>query len=390
MPAATEIPLEIRPSNMDALADCAGRAQLEREVRRVVPAIEEVLAAEEAELGSDAHEACRRILRAVLFEADGEPRGHGSWRPIYDVMAAMKARFPNIDSWTWACVRRAVDFVLALIVKHEISPENVLLEHRLDGTVVGIERGGTADVVLVIPFKRLLVLDFKFGFLAQDHSEVHGQLGVYAAMAAATFRAEEVVIFLVQPRMIDEVERVTSATFDAAVLRNRSEWSRAVAVRAADPEAELTPTWRACQHCKALPFCPAALEVIMKARDAIEKGIMPTTADAWGILIRAAKIAGRFQEKAEKLAKEHIARGGSATGFEIGPGTVERVLPDPLAVFDALRAKDESLTSAFWKAAKVSRASLDREVGAERTAYEHLLIEVPRAGSLREVKKAAG
>jgi hypothetical protein len=294
----------------------------------------------------------------------------------------------EVDGWTWRCACDCVRFALALVEKHGIKPDGVLTEQWLDGSPFGITRGGTADLVLVVPFRKVILVDWKLGFLAQDSAEEHDQAATYAVMAASSYQAEDVLVYLYVPR-VEESARATAASFDVRTLRATADWSRRVAAAARDPDAELSPSWRACEHCRALPFCPAAKDAIVKAREALESNIVPTTPEEWGKLTGLAKLAGKFSDKGIDLAKAELGAGRKVTGWEIGPPTVERVIPNARDAFLLLR-EVPALEMAFWSAAKVSRNELDKQCGSAREKYAHLLVEKTKAGSLREAKGAKG
>jgi RecB family exonuclease len=93
-----------------------------------------------------------------------------------------------LKEWDQRCVADAVTFARALIDKHGIEPEHILVEHRLDGKDLGLVNGGTADLILVVPFRLVVVVDWKFGFIDQEDADEHDQLVAYALMASRTFK----------------------------------------------------------------------------------------------------------------------------------------------------------------------------------------------------------
>ena len=145
----------------------------------------------EADLGTTLHGLAQCAVEAWR---EGMPWG--------DAIAAIcnQATEGQVDEWSVTCLQRALEFVRDLIAKYEIEPENVLTEHWLDMTTFLSARGGTADLVLVIPFKSVIVCDYKFGFINQGDADEHDQTKAYAIAAADTFKVKEVIVFLIQPR----------------------------------------------------------------------------------------------------------------------------------------------------------------------------------------------
>lgn len=364
-------PLEIRPSAFQRLSACPGSAHMEAAVRDLLPELE----SEDASLGTKVHAAVAEFIE----------KGVKLGVPFSELFRPDVQIRHQLDSWSWACVERCVDFALALVAKYEIAPNNILVEHHLDMADLSVERGGTADLILVDPFKQVIVIDWKTGMLVQEDADTHDQLSVYAIAAARTFKVDKVQVYLYQPRA-EESARASAAVFDAAALKSNEAWVRKVSFDAQDPDADLRPSFSACKFCKALAVCPAAKEFVMRASEAIANGLVPTTADAWGDLCQTAKLAGKFGDAGEKLVKDRLKNGEPVSGWEIGPSSVEKAIEDAAACHARVSALGDSYAKGFWEAVKISRPELDKQCGSERTAYADLLIEKTKAGSLRQAK----
>jgi len=362
--------LEIRPSALERLSLCPGSAHMEAAVRETVSDD-----STEATLGSLMHAAVAECIE----------RGVKQGVPFSDLFSSdMQLRYP-LDAWSWTCVERCVDFAVALVSKYEITPDNILVEHKLDGADLGLPNGGTADLILVKPFEFVLIVDWKGGFIVQDDADSHDQLMAYAIMAGRTFNVKSVHVYLYQPRA-EESARATAALFNAAALKSNEAWVRQVAADAQDPDADLRPSFNACKFCKALGVCPAAKEMVMRASEALANGFVPETPEAWGDLAMMAKLAGRFSDKAESLVKERLKAGEPVAGWEIGPGSVEKVIEDASACYSRMVQLGDTYAAGFWKAIKISRPELDKQCGSARAAYEDLLVTRERSGSLRQMK----
>jgi hypothetical protein len=206
----------IRPSFLPILAACPAAAQLSF---YVVEQFGEPAPAAVMDLGSDIHACVMLALLPLVADPEAAP----------DIDAAL-AKFPALSGWDQACVRRCVEFAVALVAKtrHDYPGERVevLLEHHLDGSILGIARGGTADLIIVIPFKHLRVVDWKAGFLDQGEAADHDSLAAYGVMGAATFKTKTVEVYLFQPRAIRP--RASGARFSGVELKTTETWTRSV------------------------------------------------------------------------------------------------------------------------------------------------------------------
>jgi hypothetical protein len=301
----------IRPSALTAIADCPAAPAMQAEY---VNRFGEPPAADEAETGTQVHS-----FVAVAIEAwkAGEEWGQA-------IAGACNAAAANagLDRWSVLCIQRCAEFARFLITKHEVQPENVLVEHTLDMVATGFRRGGTADLVIVVPFFRVIVIDWKAGYLDQGEAADHDQIAAYADAAAATFSAPVVTVYLYQPRA-DKPLRVSGATFDTAVLAKGRAWRLAVTARARVDDPELGPSFAACKHCRALPRCAAAKEWFMRLIEALQVLGDPQDADAWGDLISASKVSEKAAELGIEAGKRHLSAGGSATGWHLQSGGLQ-------------------------------------------------------------------
>ncbi len=317
----------IRPSNLAAIALCPARPTMES---AVVEAEGEPASSEVADLGTDLHARSQRAIDSwKLCQETGE-RG-ALWGDAISLECS-EATEAGIDSWSVFCLQKALEFVRDLIEKHDIHPDNVLTEHRLDMASLGFTQGGTADVVLVVPGKLVIVADFKYGFIDQGDADENDQTQAYAAAAAEMFQCDRVEVYLVQPRA-EKPYRFTGATYDADTLRANRAWTAAVIRRARDPNPELEPGYSQCLYCKALLRCPSSKEFVMRAQEALELIGPPSDADAWGDLAGAAKLALKWGDDAKDRVKAHVVAGGSATGWKLGnPRAIRTITQVPAAL----------------------------------------------------------
>lgn len=320
----------IRPSALGAIAECEGRPLMEA---RVVELDGEPPVSEVADLGTDGH---RRIYEAIeswkLCQETGE---HGAEWGDTIAAACNAATEDGVDGWTVICIQRCLEFARDIITKHGIEPDNVLGEHQLDMASVGFKQlanSGRADLVLVVPGKLVIVVDWKLGFIDQGDATEHDQTQAYAAAAAETFQATEVQVFLVQPRA-PKLHRITGAKYDAQDLRDNRAWTASVLTLARAANPRLTAGYQQCLHCRALTRCPEARRFIMDASEALAALGHPLDADGFGELANAAKTADKFAEVGKDIVKERLLAGGDATGWHLGtPRAIQSVTGVPEAM----------------------------------------------------------
>lgn len=330
-----------RPSNIGRIAACNGQPLMAAAciLRDGAPK-----PAPEANLGSAVH---------ALVEA-GAREAVDSWAASTE-RVCQQARVDGLDSWSIYCIRLTLEFYASLVGKYHIHPDNILVEHRLDMASTGFNRKGTADLVLVVPFELVVIVDLKAGFVDQGDAEDHDQMAVYAAAAAETFKAKKVIVWLWQPRE-KPANRASAAEFDASTLRATTAWSRDVLERSRQPTAELCAGFTQCATCPALRRCPAAKEYIVNAQETLAVLGDPTTPEAWGEAIGAAKLAEKWAETWKETGKAHLIAGGVATGFKLGSGrSIESVANVP----EAMRLlRDAGLEAEAMEAASISAGKL--------------------------------
>jgi len=371
----------IRPSALSAISRCHGRPRMEA---AVVNAYGEPPTSDEANVGTLLHAAVQEVVEHwKLCQETGE-RGAEWGDAIALTINNLGEKHPELSSYDLWCLEFACRYARDLIVKHEVHPDNVLTEQRLDMLDVGIGRGGTADLVLVVPHKRVLVVDWKFGHLESDAADENDQTATYGGAAAATFKVQEVEVHLVQPRA-EKHARATAATFDAKALAAQNAWTRSVVALARNPNPDLRPSYDACKHCRALTRCAAAKEAIVLSSQALELIGKPTDADAWGDLAGMAKLAAKFSENGVDEVKARLQAGGDVTGWKLQPSGNMKICLDPRGVFS--RLEEKGLKEQALAAIKI-------DVGRLTPAAADLVGEFielrPKAASLKPSKVGKG
>ncbi len=389
----------IRPSALSAIAICPGRPTMEAAVERVFGQAEEEAEDDEegeeeapergnvAQLGTEAHAWGETGIRLLAMDRDGKPN---EILPHIDTIIAKlnelhaEPEVTKMDKWTWWCIEFYVRKVHELCVMHDIQPLNILVEHHLTMDGLGFRQGGTSDCILVVPFVKVIVIDFKAGFLDQDDASEHDQLAAYAYGAAKEFSVDQVQVWIVAPRC-DKDRRVSGGAFDAEALRTAGIWIEAITRRARIADPEIVPSYTSCLYCKALTRCNPARSWLMNTQEALTLIGDPTDADEWGRLADAQAIAGRFNKEGKAKVKKHLIGGGQATGWKLGAG---RAIWSLLEVAKAIDFLDEKgFTEMCSNALTIKIGKLSQEA-RDLLEGEKLIEERPSSPSLKPVKGA--
>jgi hypothetical protein len=343
----------IRPSSLAAIAQCPGRPTMEA---AVVNLEGEQPDSPEASMGHQGHEIIGRNIEC--WRLSQEPGGLGkSWDEII-AQAADETAAAGMSSWDSWCVRFCLEFARDLIAKYGIEPENVLVEHRMGMADLGMA-GGTGDLILVVPFKRVIVTDWKLGYVETQSADENDQTQAYGVAAAGEFKTKEVLVYIVTPRA-EKDYRVTSGKFDAKALEESTCWTRAVVARAQSNNQQLAPDYSACVYCRALRQCPAVKEHFVNVQEAIAVLGDPSSPETWGEAIGAAKLAEKWGETWKEAGKAHLMGGGQASGFKLGAGrSIESVanVPEAVRLLREAGMEAEALEAASISAGKLPPAA---------------------------------
>jgi hypothetical protein len=307
--------LFIRPSEVKRLAICNGAAQMQAAHVNRYGAPE---TAPVAAVGTSINEW---VDHGVALWKAGQEWGDA----IAD--ACNNAAASGLNRWDTNCVQTCLEFYRDLITKEEIDPENVLTQHALDMVGFGFTRKGTADLILVVPFREIFIVDLKAGFLDQGDADEHDQIAAYGVAGAETFSVKKVTVMLFQPRN-EKSRRITAGLFEADALRETAEWVREVTEFARFPHAEVVASYTGCNYCKALTTCPVARKYAMKVSEILASPIGPQTSADYGDLANRSKIAEKLGKEGVDVVKKRIAGGGEADGWQLAPSGSTTTLID--------------------------------------------------------------
>jgi hypothetical protein len=283
----------IRPSAIAAFELCPGRPTMEGRICQAIPGWQDKTSAI-AEQGTMAHAVIAQAL-ALMYHS---PVCLAQDQALVHLAGALE----RLEPWSRDAARRSVAYAASLvdIWRSKGYQVTVQIEMHLSGKGIGINRGGTADLVLLCATKHhlaVLVVDWKTGFLDQGEACEHRQLGAYAVMAADKHQPDHMEVHLAQARR----KEFSAGYFDdQAVADIRSAVLAAVSA-AQEEKPPLRPSIDACRYCKALPLCAAARNHIMHAAE--RHALLGTDPTDRAKLAEDAALARRFAEEARELAK---------------------------------------------------------------------------------------
>jgi hypothetical protein len=296
----------IRPSSMAAIEQCPGRPLMEARAVSRFPVLAHLSHAV-AEQGNLAHAVKAQILSLIYHQP-------GGWTDPALAIGKMAGALAQMQSWAADACRRCVTYVVAVVDQMVAEGFQVVVEveMHLPGKGAGINRGGTADTVMLGyrngQLIRVVVEDTKTGFLDQGDAADHLQLATYAVMAFDKYKpVEPVIIHLAQGRLRD----FSAASFDRDAIDVVRRRIRSAVDSASAESPELHPSIDACRYCRALTHCRAARERIMHANDEIA-----LFGDAVADRIKLAEdaaIAKRFAEEAKALQNQWVSEAQAVT-----------------------------------------------------------------------------
>jgi hypothetical protein len=264
-----------------------------------VPAIERISrpAAQQGTLG---HDVIAQTLALIYHGPTG-------WRDPGEIVAMQDAMMLRLEPWAKDAVRRCVSYAVALVdaesKRHPIKP-TVEIEMKLSGGLINVKRGGTADLV-IIGNDKVIIADWKLGFLDQGEAADHVQLSAYAVMAWDKYFAMRrkdnsactIEIHLAQGRL----REFSAATFDKQDIESARAKIKHIVEKCISSDAQIVPSITACRYCKAITQCRILRERIMRAQD--ELAMFGASPEDRVRLAEDAALARRFSEDAKELAK---------------------------------------------------------------------------------------
>ena len=255
----------IRPSSMSAIELCPGRPRLEAQICNLIHGWYD-RSSPVAIQGTKAHDVQAHTLALIYHRPDG-------FHPASEALDDMRNHLAALEPWAADAARRCVAYCVALVdsLLAQGLRVRVEVEMHLPGGSTGIQRGGTADVLIFGydangVLRKLIVEDTKTGFLDQGEASDHLQLHGYAAMAWEKYLPESLEVHLAQGR----IREYSAASFTTSDIENIGRRCRKIVDIATSDRPSFFPCINACRYCKGLPLCAAARGKIMSDAKRLE------------------------------------------------------------------------------------------------------------------------
>jgi hypothetical protein len=162
-------------------------------------------------------------------------------------------------------------------VLEEYPGAELRVEHQFALEFIHPELGGTCDAIIVVPFHKVIVLDYKHGKGVVVAADENTQAKIYALGAAVSEDLEDIEVVIVQPRAYAKGDGVKRWNTTKSGLM---QWAEHI-LKPATIEASTNPNARFktgdwCRFCSASPICPEARKTVNKnAQVAFDDGFFP-------------------------------------------------------------------------------------------------------------------
>lgn len=279
--------------------------------------------------------------KSTIYTATGTAAHHvastylqeGWWFDIGDVIENGGFQV-KVDQKMLKAVKAYTDLVEEMIREYKLDiKKHVFIEQdvKLIGTDLdGEPRVGTADCILVVPYKKLTVIDYKNGSGHKVDADDNYQLRDYAlgALRALDQRGLDdinlVEIIIVQPNALGGgIEKVY---FDREELEEfEIGLHQAIArVQPKHPDSDVTNAGKWCTFCPAELECPTNRQKLKDVDLDFEVDVMPQlpaiskmTPELAGRILAVEKAAKSFFEKTKEWALEQALAGVEIPGQKL-------------------------------------------------------------------------
>lgn len=320
-------------------------------------------ASEDANEGTKLHELIaaygnKKITEQEMMEKAGDSRHMLSF--CMDVEGAVKALHPNAHVWH---------------------------EHKMDHSSIHPAVGtGTADFIVVNPWKTGSIIDWKFGHGDVPPARFNLQLAAYAVAAAREFELESVYVAVVMAAR----GYVSEHTYKPEELERVKVKIHGICEAALIPWAPRRVLIETCQYCKAFAICPDVLAVAKRAKQLSEDQIPEQiTGESLGKLLSETEILGTWVNRLKAQATRLMLAGGEVQGWCMRPGRELRHWADgvtPAQLQEVVRSLGKDADKVL-RVEMISPAQLDDVVGRSKKVKAALEpLTVKRAGDLRLAK----
>jgi CRISPR/Cas system-associated exonuclease Cas4 (RecB family) len=215
---------------------------------------------------------------------------------------------------------------------------------------------GTADFVC-IRGNVAYVADWKFGFIEVDSPEENHQLAAYAAMVMQEFGVDEVVVYVLQPRISKKPKEFTFTNF-AGLLRTIKQ----IVINCQRPNAPLN-NGSHCRYCNAKSFCPEYAKLNSIVSYTRETLAIDELAEVWA---KTGLVLARINEIRTHIKNALALNGGEAPGILLYKKKGSRVVADVQKCYESVQ---EFFTiEEFMAFVKVNISDFEKELGKRMKA----------------------
>ena len=327
------------PSSLERRELCPGSFRLEKDLPQV-----------ESEISEEGKQLHAEVAELITYLVENGKR-------------------PEPEQYDLLSYQAFFKFYDTLMLEYEAgnSAEDVLVERRLEFKYAGIvQYYGFSDVVAVFPDK-VLVVDFKFGYLPVTEAENNMQGAAYALAAMQEFKKEKAEVLFINPR----INQHTFCTFDdrAAI----ASYIMGVIAKCKEENAPLIPGEKQCKYCKASAHgtCPALYEEAENTVAVAEKLLpKPTLAelsiDDLCALKERCDIIAKLGERVDNRIKAICETDGACGGYFLKVTSGGREITDINAAYDRISGDVEA--GEFLTACNCSVSKLEKLYAAKMKA----------------------
>ena len=274
--------------------------------------------------GTAAHEYAAKFLEGKKFRIKEVEEVDGFCIPVTDEMIEYAKEY-------------------AQFFRDMMTPSSLLLvEKRIELTEVNVVLFGTTDVGIVIPFKKIIIGDYKYGINKVDAYE-NKQMMYYALGLYLQYDAEEIEMIIYQPRA-GEQGHITSHTLTAAQIEEfREELDKRVVAALSKKAKCVAGVWCKKTYCPAMAICPAVKEKIKEVarRDFGETLPIVGEMDVAQIrkVIEWSGFISEWMSKVKTYAKDMMLQGEKIPGYKVVTGLGNRKYTSEDNVINAFEAR---------------------------------------------------
>jgi len=293
--------------------------------------------------GTVAHDYAARYLKDGVVKPKEVEEVDGFCIPVTDEM-----------------IEHAKDY--AHFIRDMMTTSSLLLvEERIELTEVNIVLFGTTDAAIVIPFKKIIVGDYKYGVGKKVEAYDNKQMMYYALGLYLKYEAQEIEMIIYQPR-VGEEGSVTSYTVTADQIEEfRVELDKRVLAALSKKAQCVAGEWCKDTFCPAMATCPAVRAKVQEVARRDFGETLPIIGDMDIAQIRKvldwSDFISDWMTKVKTHAKDMMLQGEKIPGYKVVNGLGHRTYTNEESVIAAFEARygDELYTKKLKSPAQVEK-----------------------------------